>query len=61
MTAVLVAAVVAAVLAVFYAVNSLFALAAGLVVIWIAARIIPDRALQQIEIERSFPTRLFHG
>lgn len=61
MTAVLVAAVVAAVLAVFYAVNSLFALAAGLVVIWIAARILPDRALQQVEIERSYPTRLFHG
>jgi uncharacterized protein (DUF58 family) len=60
-TAVLVAAVVAAVLAVFYAVNSLFALAAGLVFIWIAARILPDRALQQVEIKRTYPTRLFHG
>jgi uncharacterized protein (DUF58 family) len=60
-TAVLVAAVLAAVLAVFYAVNSLFALASGLVFIWIAARILPDRALQQIEIKRTYPTRLFHG
>jgi uncharacterized protein (DUF58 family) len=60
-TAVLVAAVVAAVLAAFYAVNSLSALAAGLVFIWIAARILPDRALRQVEIKRTYPTRIFHG
>jgi uncharacterized protein (DUF58 family) len=60
-TAVIVAAAVAAVLAVFYAVNSLFALAAGLVFIWLAARVLPDRALRQIDIKRTYPTRLFHG
>ena len=61
MTAVIAAAVVAAVLAVFYAVNSLFVLAAGLVVIWIGARFLPDRALRQIEIRRTYPARIFHG
>jgi uncharacterized protein (DUF58 family) len=60
-TAVLVAGVVAALLAVFYAVNSLFALAVGVIFIWIAARILPDRALQQVEVHRTYPTRLFHG
>jgi len=60
-TAVLIAGVVAAVLAVFYAINSLFALAAGLVLIWLASRILPDRALQQVDIDRTYPTRLFHG
>jgi uncharacterized protein (DUF58 family) len=60
-TAVLVAAVVAAILAVFYAVNSLFALAAGLASVWMAARILPARALHQVEISRMYPTRLFHG
>jgi len=60
-TAVLVAFVLAAVLAVLYAINSLFALAAGLAFIWIAARVLPDRALKQVELKRAFPTRLFHG
>jgi uncharacterized protein (DUF58 family) len=60
-TAVLVAGVVAAVLAVLYAVNSLFALAVALMVIWIGSRILPGRALQQVEVDRAYPTRLFHG
>lgn len=61
MTAVLVAGVVAAVLAIFYAINSLFALAAGLIVVWIGAHLLSDRALQRIEIKRTYPARLFHG
>lgn len=61
MTGVLVAGVVAGLLAILYAINSLFALAAALVLIWIGSRILPDRALQQVEIQRVYPSRLFHG
>jgi uncharacterized protein (DUF58 family) len=60
-TGVLIAGLLAALLAALYAVNSLFALAAALVLFWIASRILPDRSLRQVEIERVYPTRLFHG
>ena len=51
----------AALLAVAYAINSLFALGAGLALIWIGARTLPARSLRQVEVTRTGPTRLFHG
>ena len=61
MGAILTAGLVAALLAILYAVNSLAALAAALVVVWMASRILPGRSLGQVELTRSGPSRLFHG
>ena len=61
MTGVLVTGLVAAVLAVLYAINSLFALAAALAMIWIGSRLLPKLALKQVEVDRVYPTRIFHG
>lgn len=54
-------AVLAALIAAVYALGSPLAVAIFLVFLFFTSRHVPRAALRRVEIERSFPGRLFHG